>query len=155
MTAPLDVPHFQQSADGYCLPACVRMVLAFWHLTKTEKEIRRVLGTRVFGTPSFAVKRLSQWDVHVQYREWSIAQLLEALKTGHPVIAFVRTAYLDYWQQDVAHAVVLVGYEENQRYWLHDPALPDGPTSVLWQGLLAAWAEFGYRGARLRYRESK
>jgi hypothetical protein len=46
-------------------------------------------------------------------------------------------------------------YEENQRYWLHDPALPDGPTSVLWQGLLAAWAEFGYRGARLRYRESK
>jgi len=30
MSDVLSLPHFQQSAEGYCLPACVRMVLAAW-----------------------------------------------------------------------------------------------------------------------------
>ena len=63
------------------------------------------------------------------------------------MILFLRTRFLDHWQHDVAHAVVVMGYEENQRFWLHDPAFRQGPTAVSWEGLLAAWAEFGYRGA--------
>lgn len=142
--------HYQQTAEGYCLAACVRMVLDHQGRRHTEAEVRRVLGARTFGTPSFAVKRLSQWQVEVTYREWSIAQVLDALDAAHPIIIFVRTAFLDHWEQDVAHAVVLIGYEEDQHFWLHDPALPNGPTKVSWQGVLAAWAEFDYRGAALR-----
>ena len=98
MNVCLQIPHFQQSVEGYCLPACVRMVLAYWGLPRSEAAVRRVLGTRTFGTPSFAVQRLSQWDVQVRYCEWSIAQLLDALDAQHPVILFVRTGFLDHWQ---------------------------------------------------------
>jgi len=155
MNVRLQIPHFQQSAEGYCLPACVRMVLAYWGLSRSETAIRRVLGTRVFGTPTFAVERLRQWDVQVVYREWTVPQLLTMLEMGQPVILFLRTGFLDYWQQDVAHAVVVVDYEENQRFWLHDPALSTGPVAVSWHGVLAAWAEFGYRGAALSYDQGK
>jgi hypothetical protein len=83
----------------------------------------------------------------VVYCEWTIPQLLSVLEAEQPIILFVRTGFLDYWQQDVAHAVVIVGVEEKQRFWLYDPALSAGPVQVSWNGLLAAWAEFGYRVA--------
>jgi ABC-type bacteriocin/lantibiotic exporter with double-glycine peptidase domain len=149
MSDALPLLHFQQSAEGYCLPTCVRMVLAYLGLERSETEISRILGAQEFGTPSFAVQRLTTLGLRVIYREWSIPQLLDALDAGQPVILFVRTGMLDHWQEDVAHAVVAVGAEERERFWLHDPALPTGPTVVSWNGLLAAWAEFGYRGAAI------
>lgn len=151
MKSTIQLPHIQQSTEGYCLPACVQMVLAYWGLQRSEAAIRRVLGTRAFGTPSFAVERLRELGVQVVYREWTIPQWLTALDAGQPVILFLRTGFLDYWQEDVAHAVVAVGYEENHRAWLHDPALPTGPVAASWNGTLAAWAEFGYRGAAISY----
>ncbi len=149
MSDVLSLPHFQQSAEGRCLPACVRMVLAYVGLEYSEAKVSSTLGAREFGTPSFAVQRLTALGLRVIYREWSIPQLLVALNARQPVILFVRTGFLDYWQKDVAHAVVVVGAEEGQRFWLHDPSVPTGPLSVSWDGFLAAWAEFGYRGAAI------
>jgi len=149
MSDVLLLPHFQQSAVGYCLPACVRMVLAYLGLERSEAKVSRTLGAQEFGTPSFAVQRLAAPGLQVIYREWSISQLLVALDAGQPVILFVRTGFLDHWQEDVAHAVVVVGAEEKRQFWLHDPVLPTGPLSVSWNGLLAAWAEFGYRGTTI------
>ncbi len=68
------------------------------------------------------------------------------------MLAFVRTQFLDYWQEDVAHAVVIVDAEPDQIFWIHDPALAAGPIATLWDGLLAAWAEFSYRGATINSR---
>jgi hypothetical protein len=45
----LSVPHFEQSRDGVCLPACVRMVLAFWKKNLPEADIAQTLGTKEFG----------------------------------------------------------------------------------------------------------
>lgn len=149
MSGTISLPHVQQSAEGACLLACTRMVLAHLGLEYSESELGRVLGVREFGTPSFAIWQLASLGLEVTYREWSIPQLLEALDAGRPVIAFVRTGLLDYWRQDVAHAVVIVGIEVGQTFWLHDPVLPAGPSSVSWNGLLAAWAEFAYRGATI------
>lgn len=149
MTGVIPLPHFQQSADGYCLPACVRMVLAYLGQKCSEAEVSQVLGTQEFGTPIFAVQRLTNLGLQVTYCEWSIPRLLAALGAGQPVILFVRTGFLGYWQEDVAHAVVVVGAREGQQFWLHDPALPTGPVDVSWNELLVAWAEFGYRGAAI------
>ncbi len=149
MSDVLSLPHFQQSAEGSCLTACVQMVLARLGLERSESEISRLLGAQPFGAPSFAVRRLDAWGLCVVYREWSVPQLLSVLEARQPVIIFVRTGFLDHWQRDVAHAVVIVGAEEGQRFWLHDPALSTGPTAVSWNGVLAAWAEFGYRGASI------
>ena len=149
MTAVLPLPHFQQSAEGWCLPACVRMVLANLGIERSETQVGRMLGAHEFGTPSFAVRRLTTLGLRVTYREWSIPQLLAAIDAGQPVILFVRTGFLDHWLEDVAHAVVVVGAAEDQQFWLHDPVLPTGPLVVSWNGLLAAWAEFGCRGATI------
>jgi ABC-type bacteriocin/lantibiotic exporter with double-glycine peptidase domain len=149
MSDVLSLPHFRQSAEGRCLSACVRMALAYLGLERSEAEISHVLGAQEFGTPSFAAQRLSAFGLQAVYREWSIPQLLNALDAGQPVILFVRTGFLDHWREDVAHAVVVVGAEDSQRFWLHDPALSTGPVVVSWNGLLAAWAEFSYRGAAI------
>lgn len=131
------------------MPTCVRMVLSYLGLEYSEDEISRILGSQEFGTPSSAVQKLTTLGLEVVYREWSISQLLSSLDTEQPVILFVRTGFLDHWQEDVAHAVVVVGAEKDQRFWLYDPALPTGPLSVSWNGLLAAWAEFEYRGTAI------
>lgn len=131
------------------MPACARMILASLGIHRAEKEIGDILGTQDYGTPSYGITRLTALDVKVDYREWSTSQLFAELEAGHPVIVFVRTGFLDYWTTDVAHAAVVVIAVENERFWIHDPALASGPTSVLWDGLLAAWAEFGYLGATI------
>jgi len=145
----ISLPHYQQSAEGYCLSACARMMLAYLGVEMTEVEVSRVLGAQGFGAPSFAVQRLAALNLKVTYREWSISQLLEALEAKIPVLVFVRTAFLDHWTQDVAHAIVIVGAVENRQFWIHDPVWPTGPLAVSWDGLLAAWAEFSYRGAAI------
>jgi len=149
MSDLISLPHYQQSAEGYCLPACARMVLAYLGLELTEAEVSQTLGAQEFGTPSFAVQQLTALNVQVTNREWSVAQLLDALRAKAPVLVFVRTAFLDHWTQDVAHAIVIVGAVENRQVWIHDPMWPTGPLAVSWDGLLAAWAEFSYRGAAI------
>ena len=37
----MNVPHFQQELDYSCLPACVRMVLAYYGDQRPEPELRR------------------------------------------------------------------------------------------------------------------
>ncbi len=103
MSNGLPLPHFQQSAEGYCLPACVCMVLAYLGLEHSEAQVSRILGSQEFGTPSFAVRRLISLGFQVTYREWSISQLLTSLDVKQPVILFMRTGFLGYWQEDVAH----------------------------------------------------
>jgi len=46
MGETISIPHFEQSAEGYCLPACARMILASLGINRTEAEIGKVLGTQ-------------------------------------------------------------------------------------------------------------
>ena len=149
MSHPLPVPFFAQSADGTCLPACVRMVLAYHQIDRSERQLRRMLGAQSYGAPSSAVQRLKISGLTIEYREWSIQELLALLERRDPLIVFVRTGFLDYWQQDVAHAVVIIGAEAPSHCWLHDPAQSAGAIVTAWHGLLAAWGEFAFKGALL------
>ena len=123
------------------------MVLANLGISLAEAEVGRIIGAKSFGTPSFAIQRLSKLGLQVQYKEWSTSALLAVLREKRPLIAFVRTGFLDYWQEDFAHAVVVVGAVDSEQVWAHDPAKESSPLPVSWDGFLAAWAEFGYRGA--------
>ena len=138
----LPVPHFEQSRDGACLPACARMVLAHWGDLRSETEISRILGTRAFGTPISRIRNLADWgyDVALVYRVQRSA-LQDYLDTALPVIARVWTAMLDYWQHDSSHVCVLVGYDDDCVI-VNDPALSEGYRRVAWDAFLAAWAEF-------------
>ena len=48
---------------------------------------------------------------------------------------------LTYWKEETFHAVVVVGYDDEQLY-LNDPAFAAAPQTVGWDSFLAAWAEY-------------
>ena len=48
----LDVPYLQQHRDGWCLPACVSMVTAYWEQPLLQDDVAKWLETSEIGTPS-------------------------------------------------------------------------------------------------------
>jgi uncharacterized protein Usg len=76
----------------------------------------------------------------VSYGSTTLEQLQEWLDHDIPPIAFVQTAFLDYWTTNTPHAVVVVGINDNQVY-LNDPAFDIAPQSTSLDGFLAAWIE--------------
>ena len=56
----LSVPHRHQIGDGFCLPACVEMVLASLSAQHNQINIGHALGTKPnIGTPFSAITRLA------------------------------------------------------------------------------------------------
>ena len=55
------VPHFEQELSYSCLPACIRMVAAFYGVEQSEAALRALLKTRPAGTsPVQAMLRLPE-----------------------------------------------------------------------------------------------
>jgi predicted double-glycine peptidase len=118
------------------------MVLAYWGQSFTEADLATLLGTRAYGTPISNIQRLESHGYQVAFGSLTRGQLQAHLLAERPVIARVWTAMLDYWQAEISsHVVVVVGFDETHVY-LNDPAYPDAPQSSVWDGFLAAWAEF-------------
>lgn len=138
----LPAPHFRQSRDGACLPACVRVVLAYWGDLRDEAGLARQLGTKRHGTPVSAVARVAlDRRYEVQVTSLTDTSLKTYLDRGVPVIARVWTAMLPDWDVETSHVLVVVGYDDTGVY-VHDPAFDAYPLHVPWDAFLAAWAEF-------------
>lgn len=138
----LPLPHFEQSRDGRCLPACVRMTLAYWGRNLSENKVAKMLGSHDFGTPIFNVEKLRRQGYQVEFGSLTVEQLKAHLLAGRPVIARVWTRNLDYWQEEeTSHVVVVVGFDDT-RVYLNDPASKEVPQPTTWESFLAAWAEF-------------
>jgi hypothetical protein len=71
----LDVPHLQQIEPGWCLPACVAMVAAYWQQPLLQADIADWLGARDVGIPASRIERLTQRGFQVIYRTGSLAEL--------------------------------------------------------------------------------
>lgn len=145
----LQAPHFSQSRDGMCLPACVRMVLAHQGRNFSEEAIATLLRTKDFGTPISNAVHLEQWGLSVDVGRWTESRLKAELLEGRPVIARVWTAMLDYWEVETSHVVVVVGFDDEGVY-VNDPAAEIWPIHVSWNGFLAAWFEFGQTAVIIR-----
>ncbi|MEM7345060.1 MAG: C39 family peptidase [Chloroflexota bacterium] len=138
----LPVPHFEQSRDGTCLPTCARMVLAHWGQSYSEADLAVMLDAKPYGVPISNIKHLQQHGYQVEFGSLTIEQLQSHLLAGHPIIARVWTIMLDYWPDEVtSHVVVVVGFDETDIY-LNDQTLSKAPQLIVWNGFLAAWAEF-------------
>lgn len=145
----LTVPHQQQDKDGWCLPACVAMVAAYWQQPLLQADVANWLGTRdEIGTPAGRVRRLTQRGLDVVYRTGSVLELEAWLARRTPCILFVRTGELPYWHVDTPHALVLIGIEGDSAYVL-DPATEAAPTQVRLDDLILAWSYSDYTYAVL------
>ena len=142
----LNVPHYEQTQAGSCLPACARMVLAFWQVQATESELVDLLGTHYFGTPAPHIRRLEQLGFSVTYESGALNIVTNHLKNNRPCLVFVQTDDLPYWGENTAHVVVAIGIDETTIF-VNDPACKDAPQAVPVDDFLLAWSEFDYRYA--------
>ena len=135
----LNVPHQVEYKPGWCLPACVGMVSAFWQQLLAQEDVARWLETQQVGTPASRIVRLARRGFDVIYTTGAPATLVEWLDLGVPPILFVRTGdLLPYWTVDTPHAVVLAGLEGDNCV-LFDPGLEVAPSIVSYGNLLLAW----------------
>lgn len=137
----LPVPHFEQTSDGRCLPACVQMVLAYWNHSISERDVALLLGTKAFGTAFENVEKVRKLGYSVHFAALSSGQLRAELQRNHPVICRLWTIMLSYWEIETSHVVVAIGFDDDFVY-INDPAYPPARRAVLWNEFLAAWAEF-------------
>ena len=79
MARVLNVPYFPQTDDGYCLPACVQMVLGYLGFHSTQDQLACELDVRPFlGTPASNVTRLrSQGRGHTAVIHTQNQELIE------------------------------------------------------------------------------
>ena len=160
MAHVLNVPHFQQAVDGFCLPACAQMVLAYLGIEHSQKDLASRLGTRpIAGTPYSRVTRLVDLGLDVTYKtNADLKALAGHIERGAPVIVPVQTVELPYWNGHASrHTIVVIGMDETGRTaQVLDPALssPD-PIPVPLGDLLLAWDEMENAYAVLSRRSEK
>lgn len=136
----LSVPHRLQLDDGYCLAACVEMVLAYYDLALDQASIAEQIGIiRGLGAAAFNILRLRIPGMRVTYQRGEPADLPDALSRRVPPILSVFTAELPYWNVESLHALVLTGIRDEIAF-VNDPAFPE-PMQVSLNDLLLAWDE--------------
>ena len=141
MQKHLPVPHRIQQADGYCLPACVEMVLAYWGIERNQQDLARQMGTIPdFGTPGSRVLQLSSRQIQVHYSQGDMESIRNALTNDIPPIALVWTGELPYWQSGTTHAVVITGIE-GDFLLLNDPVYEQANIRVSVGDFYLAWDE--------------
>ena len=93
----LSVPHFKQETAYTCLPACIRMVLAYLGQNFSEKFLAAALGTAPgWGAlPEDAEDALAMLGYSARWFENATAERLEQLLANNfPVILFFLAAGL-------------------------------------------------------------
>jgi ABC-type bacteriocin/lantibiotic exporter with double-glycine peptidase domain len=119
------------------------MVLDYLGMPRSETELANQLQTTPFGTPGSRLLQLSDQQLHVSYEQLTLSLLQSHLLRQNPVIVLVRTVFPDYWQEDTAHAIVVVG-QDDEHILIDDPAFNDAPQLASFNGFLAAWGEFNF-----------
>jgi ABC-type bacteriocin/lantibiotic exporter with double-glycine peptidase domain len=142
----INIPYSRQQSDGYCLPACAQMALAYLGISRSQQELGRIMGMIAgLGVPASHILRLRSSQIQVEYHtEGQLEHLRAWLMRQIPVIACVQTSELTYWRGHIAqHVILLVGTDEHNVYLL-DPAQNPTVISVSIDEFLLAWDEMEF-----------
>src|SRR5262245_25086094 len=115
----LDLPHFRQEADYTCVPACVRMILAYYGRDIPEAEIAAVLVTEETGTRFADIVRIARLGFEIDIATGAVAALTAMVDRHVPCIARVKTVHLPRYPLPrwVPHTVVVVGVDGGRVYF--------------------------------------
>jgi hypothetical protein len=101
------------------------MVLAFHGLNQPQADLANALGIDPeFGAPASRLTRLASIRLEVIYANGELDVVSRWIDRGLPVILFVQTTELAYWQGWRAqHAVVVMAIDDSAAI-VFDPAFP-------------------------------
>ncbi len=142
----LDLPVFAQEHTWTCLPACIRMVLAYHGKSYSESDIATACRTvPLRGTqPENALEGLEKLGYRaLWFEDTDLQRLVDLVDHRWPVIVFLRSSDLPHGKHGF-HAVVVVGFQNND-VQMADPvlgALSELPISRF----LKAWQALGAQG---------
>jgi ABC-type bacteriocin/lantibiotic exporter with double-glycine peptidase domain len=145
----LAVSHYKQRQQADCLAACAAMVLEYLHVSISYERLLRLLSVRSYGTSFSSLRKLESVGLSVLITRGDLASLRRHLEGGSPVIVAVNTAPLPHWDDDTAHAVVVVGLEQDV-VLINDPEFEQAPRAVPLNAFLLGWLEHDYRYAVLK-----
>ncbi len=140
MARVLNVIHSRQETETGCLAACVQMVLNYLGFRRSQVE----LGQQMHALPNVGiigrkVLALQSATLKVIYTQSTLAALQSWLAQDMPVIVFIQTAELPYWNGlEARHAIVLVGMAADQVFLL-DPARAPEVIAVSRGDFALAW----------------
>lgn len=135
------VPHRPQEQPNSCLAACVRMILAYYGLEKSESELRRILRTRGMGTsPARVMIELPRLGFLAMVLDGSFDLLAEYLRSDCPCIIHLWTEPLTAWadRDPVIHAVVVTSFSGDS-VTVNDPGSFDPGQMIPVQEFFDAW----------------
>lgn len=142
----IPVPHFRQETPYTCLPACVRMVLAYLGNEQMESKLASAFqAVPDWGTlPEQVEATLMQWGYRVRWFENATLERLEQLQANQfPVIAFLRAVDLPHGSGGL-HAVVIVEIDDQFITYL-DPA-SDDELKLTTNEFLRIWSRLNQQG---------
>jgi ABC-type bacteriocin/lantibiotic exporter with double-glycine peptidase domain len=145
----LAVSHRRQLQQADCLAACSAMLLDYLHLPVDYARLVQLLGIRSYGAAFSNLRRLEELGVSVTIGKGGVAKLRQALDHGLPVIVALNTGPLTHWTDDTAHALVVVGIEQDT-VLVNDPEFEQAPQAIPLDEFLLAWLEQDYRQALIR-----
>jgi len=121
------VPYFKQENWYTCGPVCLRMVLAFLRIIKTEAEVKAACGTTELGTTPMQISAAAQkFGLKASsVKNANIDDLKREIKGGRPVIVLIDPSYLYGGISGFGHFIVIVGFKDKDIIY-HDPDVPEG-----------------------------
>ena len=143
----LDVKPFQETLHaGMCGPASLKIVLDYYGINKSEKELAELVGvTKSLGVDDASIARAAEsLGFKVEIKNQSDFSDIEVwLKKGVPVIVdwFTR-GRSDYPDSEVAdgHSSVVCGLDDENIY-LQDPEI-GGVREIAREDFMKAWFDF-------------
>ena len=136
----LPVPHQAQADEGECLAACAAMVLHYIGFSISYEDLLRRLRVQWYGAAASNLLSLESLGIEVLFQHGTLAELSKYLAEDSPVIVFVKTGDLPYWDQNLPHAMVVVGLGEVHVY-VNDPAFTSAPIPIPRGDFELAWLE--------------
>jgi len=135
--------HYKQEKSYSCVPASVRMMLAFYGISRTESYLTRILKTKFYGTNVYNIKYIENERIglKVRIRLFSLDELKQILSQNQPCIVPLRTKYLSYFPYDCIHTLVVVGYDDAGNILVNDPYFDKDIISIKKSEFIRAWAE--------------
>lgn len=117
------------------------MVCEYLQLTVNYDRVKHLLNVRHFGSFFSDLENLQRLGVNVTLHDGDIDLLEQCFDVGLPVLIALHTSHLkSYWIDEVGHAVVAIGMDE-QFIYVNDPAFADAPKAIDLNEFIPAWDE--------------